>query len=317
MNRSKIISLVKPAIIVAGILIHGCAHQQENAPEPTRTQTQTPATQEQPRESQAAGKSVETHTPATREQPKASQNTEKSAEEQLQAARQKLQVSQDTEKKVQAEFEELRQSGQASDAVKIDYETYLNRIKSLVAENREIVSKLEAAMAVPAQNQENFGTGQENTDETAQLDRQLNQALSKFDEMLLKEMELIQAQSDRKMTSLAEEAAAAADRLRKKGIDVGGSDSQGQSSSQEDAEASSDEAAAAETEAGMAESQQAKTESGGDGGGKKSRNPDSAYSDEDDDIVARQLREAAEDETDPELKEKLWKEYEDYRRNTR
>ncbi len=33
----------------------------------------------------------------------------------------------------------------------------------------------------------------------------------------------------------------------------------------------------------------------------------------DDDIVARQLREAAEQETDPVLKEKLWKEYESYR----
>jgi hypothetical protein len=35
-----------------------------------------------------------------------------------------------------------------------------------------------------------------------------------------------------------------------------------------------------------------------------------------DDIVARQLREAAENETDPELKEKLWKEYEEYKKNT-
>jgi hypothetical protein len=29
------------------------------------------------------------------------------------------------------------------------------------------------------------------------------------------------------------------------------------------------------------------------------------------------LRRAAEQETDPELKEKLWKEYEDYKRNSR
>ena len=36
-------------------------------------------------------------------------------------------------------------------------------------------------------------------------------------------------------------------------------------------------------------------------------------SDQDDDIVARQLREAAEKETDPELKKKLWKEYENYK----
>jgi hypothetical protein len=38
---------------------------------------------------------------------------------------------------------------------------------------------------------------------------------------------------------------------------------------------------------------------------------------EDDDIVARRLRRAAEAETDPELKEKLWKEYRDYKENTR
>ena len=37
---------------------------------------------------------------------------------------------------------------------------------------------------------------------------------------------------------------------------------------------------------------------------------------QDDDIVARQLREAAEKETDPELKEKLWKEYEAYKKGS-
>jgi hypothetical protein len=34
-----------------------------------------------------------------------------------------------------------------------------------------------------------------------------------------------------------------------------------------------------------------------------------------DDIVARRLRKAAEQETDPELKEKLWKEYMEYKKN--
>jgi len=37
----------------------------------------------------------------------------------------------------------------------------------------------------------------------------------------------------------------------------------------------------------------------------------------DDDIVARRLRKAAEQETDPELKDKLWKEYVEYKKNTR
>ena len=35
---------------------------------------------------------------------------------------------------------------------------------------------------------------------------------------------------------------------------------------------------------------------------------------EDDDVVARQLREAAEQDTDPEVKEKLWEEYRKYKK---
>jgi hypothetical protein len=35
----------------------------------------------------------------------------------------------------------------------------------------------------------------------------------------------------------------------------------------------------------------------------------------DDDVVARRLRNAAEQETDPELKDKLWKEYVEYKKN--
>ena len=37
----------------------------------------------------------------------------------------------------------------------------------------------------------------------------------------------------------------------------------------------------------------------------------------DDDIVARQLREAAMSEDDPELREKLWQEYRDYKGSDR
>ncbi len=49
---------------------------------------------------------------------------------------------------------------------------------------------------------------------------------------------------------------------------------------------------------------------GGHGGAQVPEDiPDGA----DDDIVARQLREAAEKEQDPELREKLWKEYRKYK----
>jgi hypothetical protein len=38
---------------------------------------------------------------------------------------------------------------------------------------------------------------------------------------------------------------------------------------------------------------------------------------DDDDVVARQLREAAEQEKDPEVKEKLWEEYRKYKKGTK
>ncbi len=41
--------------------------------------------------------------------------------------------------------------------------------------------------------------------------------------------------------------------------------------------------------------------------------PDDIPDAKDDDIIARQLREAAMKETDPELKEKLWDEYRRYK----
>jgi hypothetical protein len=41
--------------------------------------------------------------------------------------------------------------------------------------------------------------------------------------------------------------------------------------------------------------------------------PPDVGSGDDDDIVARQLREAAINEDDPELRERLWQEYRDYK----
>jgi hypothetical protein len=52
---------------------------------------------------------------------------------------------------------------------------------------------------------------------------------------------------------------------------------------------------------------------GNSGGDAKTEIPDGS----DDDVVARRLRKAAEAETDPELKEKLWKEYIEYKKGSR
>jgi hypothetical protein len=52
----------------------------------------------------------------------------------------------------------------------------------------------------------------------------------------------------------------------------------------------------------------------GTGGYGPDRVPPDVGSGDDDDIVARQLREAAMNEDDPELRERLWQEYRDYKR---
>ncbi len=56
---------------------------------------------------------------------------------------------------------------------------------------------------------------------------------------------------------------------------------------------------------------------GGTAGGNGGQAPTARPGAEDDDIVARQLREAAEQEKDPVLKEKLWKEYDAYKKGSK
>jgi hypothetical protein len=155
---------------------------------------------------------------------------------------------------------------------------------------------------------------EQTTDEVAALDRQLNASLNQFDAKLLKEMDDIRDGSAEKMRDLAQEAAEAAKRLREKGVDVDTSGSESSEGSEEEVDREREQT---QTEQGTEGSKSASKDSSrpggkGAGGADRGRAPS-----EDDDIVARQLREAAENETDPELKEKLWKEYDEYKKNQR
>jgi hypothetical protein len=264
------------------------------------------------------------------------------AKSKLAQAREDLRISQATEKRIATELAQLKKSGNASPEVIKDYEIYLDRVRAMVAENQKTVNDMEAAysrhasakkQSTPASQDETDKLvtepipEEQSVDELAALDRELDESLSEFDELLLKELELIRAKSAEKMRDLAEEAAAAAKRLREKGIDV---EAPSSSESSEDSE-QKEAAEKAGTPAGPAESGAEKQKGNGKGKGEKeeaagktseeagqgSTGERKRYGGEaDDDIVARQLREAAENETDPELKEKLWKEYEAYKKNT-
>jgi hypothetical protein len=252
-------------------------------------------------------------------------SAEDSAEAKLAQARENLRISRETEKRIAAEFDQLKASGGASGEAVEDYETYLASVAAMTAENQKIVEQMEAAYA--AKSSEVTGSNELNKmadpdipeeqtiDEVAALDRQLNTSLAKFDGMLLEEMDKIRAGSSQKLQNLAEDAAQAAKRLRERGLDVetsGSKSSRESQQKQEDGPASDREK---DSTGGRRDSETASRDGSGKGGEGPSSTDQRRRDYEDDDIVARQLREAAENETDPELKEKLWKEYDEYKKS--
>jgi hypothetical protein len=261
----------------------------------------------------------------------------------LQQAREKLRMNLAFRDRIAAEMQTLKQSKRADPDTVAAYEAYLNQVQAVVAEERKTVAQLEALnakYAVPAaslpedsdldfQHSVDPNIPEEQVgDEVAILDRELDTSLAAFDSMLLKELELIRAKSAERMRDLSEEVAAAARRLKEKGIDLesestsdsaytsGDTQEQDRSEtpeSQTDETAASQDTTSGEGPAVKGPSGQPQT---GIGGTSRDRDDRHAGQD-DDDIVARQLREAAEKETDPELKAKLWKEYEAYKKNSR
>jgi len=266
--------------------------------------------------------------------------TRQKIETALESARKELRIRMATEEQIASELAKLKKSGNASPDIVEDYERYLNRIQDMVAEHRNVVAKMEALLAGHNIRKSPDGSAygddtearvnpaipeEQVVDEVIALDRQLDSSLADFDEMLLKELDLIQAKSSERMQDLAHEAAAAVKRLRDQGIDIDTNveeepDGPGQDSTQAQKKG--------EMEKDGAETgKETRSEEGKDDGKLTPRDgfqegvegsmnhPKNRYDAKDDDIVARQLREAAEEETDPELRKKLWKEYEHYKQN--
>lgn len=251
------------------------------------------------------------------------------ADAKLAEAREKLKTSRETENRIASDLRRLKKSGDASSEAIRDYEKYLASVQAMTAENRKIVEQMEAAYdrQTPGETKANSpapnktGSAYEPNipedqamDEVAALDKEFNQSLAKFDDKLLREMDEIRAESAKKLQDLAQEAADAAKRLRDKGLDVDGS---GAESSQETdgQKETSDGGREKGTTKDTADTDTASRDDSRKGGQGSSAGDRGRTDTEDDDIVARQLREAAENETDPELKEKLWKEYEEYKKS--
>ena len=153
--------------------------------------------------------------------------------------------------------------------------------------------------------------------------RDLDAALGEFDEMLLREQERVKAATPPPRASASASGS---------GSGADGEGGEGAMAGRSTAgEASGDSETAAATAAGTDAGAVASAAGSGGGavppgragsrGGGQQRSAQGAPPDipdgSDDDVVARQLREAAQAEQDPELKARLWDEYRRYKRGTR
>jgi hypothetical protein len=257
----------------------------------------------------------------------------------LERAREALKISQATRDRIAGELADLKVSGKASPEVLSAYETYLARVQEMVDENQKVLAQMEAAYsahqtrpqtavagtpAMPGASPPSAGSGEDPADRLKALDRQFNESLAAFDEVLLKELRLIQAASAKRMQGMAEAAAEAGRQAGDKGREAGSAEkgstaeaegSRAEGGGSEKGGAGTDQAKASGGRGKPGDATGARPGAGGWGSGGTGAPPGSYTPSPDDDIVARQLREAAEKETDPELKAKLWKEYEEYKKS--
>lgn len=202
-----------------------------------------------------------------------------------------------------------RRAPHLSAAETSDYDAYIGRLRDRLAvacaayslSTSQVPGDIQCPQSAPARlapadiNLNNEATRSE---ATATLDAELDAGLGEFDERLLREQQRVKAAAPRTGSGTG------------RGGQVGAGDGP----------PGSDEMATATDASRPESSAESVTDSAaGDPGQEQvaSGRPADLPDGSDDDVVARQLREAAEKETDPELKAKLWEEYRNYKQGTR
>jgi hypothetical protein len=222
------------------------------------------------------------------------------------------------------DFRQRRDGGELSAAAAADYASYLETLRGRVA--ADCLALIDAGVVLPAGSPctefsltavqplpLDQGVPLNSAGRTGKLDAELEAGLGEFDELLLREQERIRASAPRS----GQDGGATGGE--------GGSGS-GQAGSAGDSglagAAGSAAAGSAGTEAQQGEDVAGPPGAGEGGEGAVARSgaqgqPPGIPDGSDDDVVARQLREAAEQESDPELRNKLWEEYRRYKQGIR
>ena len=223
--------------------------------------------------------------------------------------------------RLQQDFNRLDLQGKMSPDEFADFQAYLGTLGLRIARQcQEVVQRYPEIevqeLPCPTGGQKGspaIDLGAEKTPEEqiAAMDATLASGLSEFDEMLLKEQQSIDAKARRSGTAgQGGSEGGAGDDRRDKG-----------QSGDYDSRAAADAAEVEWDKVEDAGEYGGREPPGAAAGGAREQGPGTPRSDipdgRDDDVVARQLREAAEKEKDPRLKEKLWDEYRRYKASAR
>jgi hypothetical protein len=159
------------------------------------------------------------------------------------------------------------------------------------------------------------GPGQTSEERRAALDKRLNDSLGSFDAELRTEQQRVAQERDARRAAAAGSATVEGQAADKSGESPGTASTEAPPEDTDKPGASGRHGGTAKRRdpSGDLKSEKAsKKPDDNAGNGASAREiPDGS----DDDVVARRLRQAAQQETDPELKEKLWQEYIDYKKN--
>ena len=158
------------------------------------------------------------------------------------------------------------------------------------------------------------GRAQTPDERRASLDKQLEGSLGSFDETLRREQKAVAEEKD---ANDADRAAAAAE-SSSDSLEASGSEESGSANPEAPPATAADPGRSRNetpSRPGDLKSDKDRTAEESKPGTGSGAAPQKIPDGSDDDIVAKRLRKAAEQETDPELKEKLWKEYIEYKKN--
>ena len=201
-----------------------------------------------------------------------------------------------------------------------DYASYIAGLQrrvfedcaALVRSGSSFPTDLPCPVIVPPVTQSaDIATQAEQTPEEqiAAMDAMLSEGLGAYDERLLREQERIKAATPNNNSDSGGGESGYGDGG---GSDSDGADDGAEGGNQNAGDASGNNGEGQDGE-GQAANRPAHSSPGAGAPGSDRDQPADIPDGSDDDIVARQLREAAENETDPELKAKLWDEYRRYK----